>query len=125
MITLAMGFDSITGAAIILLGGCVGFSTGTLMNSTTLVAQEIVELPPYSGIGYRALCFVIFLVITNIYLIRYATRIRKDPTLSPMYDLDMEELAAVFIGLAAVVGFLSGAPRLLCPLYLLMVAKKC
>ena len=30
MITMAMGLDSIVGAAIILLGGCVGFSTGPL-----------------------------------------------------------------------------------------------
>lgn len=152
MITMAMGLDSITGAAIILLGGCVGFSTGMLNPSTTLVAQEIAGLPPYSGLGYRAICFVVFLVVTNIYLIRYATKIRRDPTLSPMYELDkdnemknqdidsfgaltvrktlvivslvaalaamvygsieykwgMEELAAVFIGLAVVVGFLSG-----------------
>lgn len=152
MITMAMGLDSITGAAIILLGGCVGFSTGMLNPSTTLVGQEIAGLPPYSGLGYRAICFVVFLVITNIYLIRYATKIRRDPTLSPMYELDkdnemknqdidsfgaltvrktlvivslvaalaamvygsieykwgMEELAAVFIGLAVVVGFLSG-----------------
>lgn len=152
MITMAMGLDSIVGAAIILLGGCVGFSTGTLNPSTTLVAQEIAELDPYSGIGYRWVCFVVFLVVTNIYLIRYATKIRKNPELSPMYELDknnemknidmdsfgeltprkvlivlslaaalglmvyggicwdwgMQELAAVFIGLAVVVGFLSG-----------------
>ena len=152
MITMAMGLDSIVGAAIILLGGCVGFSTGTLNPSTTLVAQEIAELPPYSGIGYRIVCFAVFLIVTNIYLIRYATKIRRDPTLSPMYELDkdnemkhldmdsfgaltlrkglivaalaaalalmvyggikfswdMEELAAVFIGLAVVVGFFAG-----------------
>ena len=152
MITMAMGLDSIVGAAIILLGGCVGYSTGTLNPSTTLVAQEIAELPPYSGIGYRIVCFAVFLIVTNIYLIRYATKIRRDPTLSPMYELDkdnemkhldmdsfgaltlrkglivaalaaalalmvyggikfswdMEELAAVFIGLAVVVGFLAG-----------------
>ena len=152
MITMAMGLDSIVGAAIILLGGCVGFSTGTLNPSTTLIAQDIAELTPYSGLGYRALCFVVFLVITNVYLVRYALKIRKDPTLSPMYELDktsdlketdldsfgaltvrkvliivsliaalaamvyggiaygwdMPELAAVFIGLAVVVGFLSG-----------------
>ena len=152
MITMAMGLDSIVGAAIILLGGCVGFSTGTLNPSTTLVAQEIAELPPYSGIGYRIVCFAVFLIVNNIYLIRYATKIRRDPTLSPMYELDkdnemkhldmdsfgaltlrkglivaalaaalalmvyggikfswdMEELAAVFIGLAVVVGFLAG-----------------
>lgn len=152
MITLAMGLDSITGAAIILLGGAVGFSTGMLNPSTTVVAQEIAELPTFSGIQYRAVCFVVFLIITNIYLVRYALKIHKDPDKSPMYefdsqneqkeldidsfgsmnlrktliilsliaalvgmvigsvkfDWDMEELAATFIGLAVVVGFLSG-----------------
>ena len=51
MLSLAIGLDSITGAAIILLGGAIGFSTGTLNPNTTLVAQKIAELPPYSGIG--------------------------------------------------------------------------
>ncbi len=87
MITLAMGLDSIVGAAIILLGGAVGFATGTVNPSTTVVAQKIAELPLFSGIQYRAVCFVVFLIITNIYLVRYALKIRKNPELSPMYDL--------------------------------------
>ena len=152
MITLAMGLDSIVGAAIILLGGAVGFATGTVNPSTTVVAQKIAELPLFSGIQYRAVCFVVFLIITNIYLVRYALKIRKNPELSPMYDLDsqneqkdldidsfgtmdvrktliiialvaalagmvvgsvkfgwdMPELAAVFVGLGIVVGFIAG-----------------
>ena len=152
MITLAMGLDSIVGAAIILLGGAVGFATGTVNPSTTVVAQKIAELPLFSGIQYRAVCFVVFLIITNIYLVRYALKIRKHPELSPMYDLDsqneqkdldidsfgtmdvrktliiialvaalagmvvgsvkfgwdMPELAAVFVGLGIVVGFIAG-----------------
>ena len=90
MMAMAMGLDSITGAAIILLGGAVGFSTGTLNINTTIVAQKIAELPLYSGIGYRSICFVVYYVITNIYLIRYATKIKKNPELSPMYDLDQQ-----------------------------------
>lgn len=88
MLALAMGLDSITGAAIILLGGAVGFSTGTLNISTTIVAQKIANLPLYSGLKYRAICFVVFYIITNIYLIRYAMKIKRNPRLSPMYDLD-------------------------------------
>lgn len=88
MISIAMGFDSIVGAAIILLGGAVGFSTGTLNVNTTIVAQEIAGLPPYSGLSYRAICFVVFYIVTNIYLVRYALKIKKDKTLSPMYELD-------------------------------------
>ena len=90
MMTLAMGLDSITGAAIILLGGAIGFSTGTLNPSTTLVAQKIAELPLYSGIGYRAVSFAVYYVVTNIFLVRYALRVKKNPKLSPMYDLDQE-----------------------------------
>jgi len=91
MLARAMGFDSIVGASLILLGGAVGFSTGTLNPSTTVIAQKLAELPLYSGIGYRAFAFVVFLIVTNIYLIRYAKKIRKNPELSPMYDLDKKD----------------------------------
>ena len=88
MMAFAMGLDSITGASIILLGGAIGFSTGPLNINTTIVAQKIAGLPLYSGVGYRFICFAVFYVITNIYLIRYALKIQKHPELSPMYELD-------------------------------------
>ena len=90
MLSYALGLDSIVGVGIILLGGAIGFSTGTLQINTTLVAQEIAGLQPYSGIGYRFVYLVVFYVITNAYLIRYAMKIQKDPQLSPMYELDQQ-----------------------------------
>ncbi len=89
MFAKVLGFDSIVGAGIILLGGAVGFSTGTLNVNTTIVAQNIAGLPPYSGIGFRAVCFVVFYIVTNIYLIRYAKKVRVNPEYSYMYDLDV------------------------------------
>ena len=88
MLALSLGLDSIVGVGIILLGGAIGFSTGTLNISTTLVAQKIAELPVYSGIGYRWVCFAVYYVITSLWLVRYAKKIQKNPELSPMYDLD-------------------------------------
>ncbi|MDO5715707.1 MAG: Na+/H+ antiporter NhaC family protein [Tissierellia bacterium] len=90
LIALAMGFDSIVGASIILLGGAVGFSTGTLNVNTTIVAQEIAGLAPYSGLSFRVICFIVFYIVTNIYLVRYALKIKADPSKSPMYELDQE-----------------------------------
>lgn len=90
MMAFAMGLDSITGASIILLGGAIGFATGPLNINTTIVAQKIADLPLYSGVGYRFVCFGVFYVVTNIYLIRYAMKVLKNPELSPMYDLDKE-----------------------------------
>ena len=132
MMAFAMGLDSITGASIILLGGAIGFSTGPLNINTTIVAQKIAGLPLYSGVGYRFICFAVFYVITNIYLIRYALKIQKHPELSPMYELDilimlvffaslilivyggikldwdMSETASVFLALAVIEGVLGG-----------------
>lgn len=88
MLSLSMGFDSIVGVAIILLGGAIGFATGTLNINTTLVAQKIAELPNYSGIGYRWVCFGVFYVITCIFVVRYANKVKKNPSFSYTYDLD-------------------------------------
>lgn len=88
MLALSLGLDSIVGVGIILLGGAIGFATGTLNVSTTLVAQKIAELPNYSGIGYRWVCFAVYYVITCFLLVRYAKKVQKNPELSPMYDLD-------------------------------------
>ena len=88
MLAMSLGLDSIVGVGIILLGGAIGFSTGTLNVSTTLIAQKIAELPNYSGIGYRWVCFVVYYIVTCLWLVRYAKKIQKNPELSPMYDLD-------------------------------------
>lgn len=88
MIMMAFGFDSICAAAILIIGGGIGFSTGTLNPNTTAISQKIAEMPLYSGIGYRFVCMAVFLVFSNIYLIRYARKIRSTPSLSPMYELD-------------------------------------
>jgi len=90
VIALAMGLDSITGVSIILLGGAIGFSTAGLNINTAILAQKISGVPLYSGLGYRAVCFVVFLVITNIYLVRYVMKISKTPAYSPMYELDLQ-----------------------------------
>ena len=90
MFALSLGYDSIVGVSLILLGGAVGFSTGMLNLNTTIISQRIAELPLYSGIGYRFVCFVVYLAATAIYLIRYAKKVKKDPKLSPMYEEDLQ-----------------------------------
>lgn len=98
VIALALGLDSITGVAIILLGGAIGFSTAGLNINTAVLAQTIAGVPVYSGLPFRAVCFVTFLVVTNLYLVRYAIRISRNPELSPVYTLDQsrEERQADF-----------------------------
>ena len=120
MLAMAMGLDSITGEAIMVLGGAIGFSTGTFNMFTTVVAQDIAELPAYSGLWYRAVCFVVFYIVTNWYLIRYAKKIKKNPTMSPMFDLDQEMKAEEATMDLEAASELTG--RMLAPLVLLVIA---
>ena len=120
MLAMAMGLDSITGEAIMVLGGAIGFSTGTFNMFTTVVAQDIAELPAYSGLWYRAVCFVVFYIVTNWYLIRYAKKIKKNPTMSPMFDLDQEMKAEEATMDLDAASELTG--RMLTPLVLLVIA---
>lgn len=85
---IAMGYDSITGAALILCGGAIGFA-GEMMNPFALqVAQGIAGLPALSGMWFRAIIFTTFLIVTVAWIMRYARRVKVDPTLSSMYEFD-------------------------------------
>lgn len=87
---LAMKFDSLTAVAIVLVGAGAGF-TGSIMNPYTEgVAQSIAGLPVFSGLEFRAAILVVMTIIAIVYVMRYAGKIKKDPTKSPMYEIDLE-----------------------------------
>ncbi len=91
MICLALGLDSITAIAIMTGGTACGFATGMLQPSTTLIAQELAGLPPFSGLWYRAICFVLYMILTGFLIWRYTVKISRNPEASPTYDLDKAE----------------------------------
>lgn len=88
IVCLSLGLDSMTGAAIMLLGVGVGYSTGALQTVSTAVAQNIAGLPVFSGMGYRFFCFAVCLIPTGIMLVSYVRKIQKNPNASLTYDLD-------------------------------------
>ncbi|BES64947.1 YfcC family protein [Gottschalkiaceae bacterium SANA] len=87
----SMGFDALVGVSMVMLGGAIGFGTGTLNPFSTGVAQTIAELPMFSGIGFRFASLVVFLIVTNIYIIRYAKKIRSNPESSIVFELEQQE----------------------------------
>ena len=89
-LSLALGYDSIVGLSISFVGAGVGFA-GAFINPFTIgVAQGIAELPPASGMGYRLIVWIIVTLIAIVYIMRYAQRVEKDKTHSPMYEIDEE-----------------------------------
>ncbi len=87
-LAISMGYDSITGVGMVYLGAHVGFA-GAFLNPFTIgVAQDMAGLPLFSGIGYRLACWAVLTLFLMSFLLIYASRIRKDPKKSPMYELD-------------------------------------
>jgi len=82
---VAMGYDAIYGMAIVALGTLVGFASATTNPFTVGIQQSIAGVPLYSGIGFRWICFVVFMGIAIVYLLLYGRKVAKDPTISPVY----------------------------------------
>jgi len=97
MIALAylLGWDAMTGLGMSLLAVAFGFSAALANPFTIGIAQRLAEVPVFSGIGLRALVFVTIYVILCIFLIRYAKKIEKNPSLSPTFE-DDENLRSRF-----------------------------
>ena len=90
IIARSIGYDAIVGVSMVALGGAIGFSTGTFNPFTTGVAQSLAGLPIFSGLGYRFVCLVVFLIVTNIYIIWYAKKIKANPESSVVYEMEQE-----------------------------------
>jgi uncharacterized ion transporter superfamily protein YfcC len=87
-LALSLGYDSIVGVAIPFLGAASGFAAAAFNPFTVGVAQGLANLPLYSGLGYRLIVWVIGTTITITFVMVYAAKIKKDPTKSPVYELD-------------------------------------
>lgn len=89
-ICLALGYDSITGVAIPLVGAHIGFASAFLNPFNVGIAQGIADVPLFSGIGYRVICWGISTAVGVFFLLYYVRKLSKNPEASPMYAEDTE-----------------------------------
>ena len=87
-LAISMGYDSITGVAMVFVAAGLGFA-GAILNPFTIgIAQGIAELPLFSGIEYRFVCWLVINFIGFFFILRYAGRVKKDPKRSLVYEED-------------------------------------
>jgi uncharacterized ion transporter superfamily protein YfcC len=87
-LALALGYDSITGAAIPFVGSTAGFATAFFNPFTVGVAQGIAGVPPFSGAGFRVGLWFVCTAVTIAFVTWHAHRVYRDPTKSPTYAMD-------------------------------------
>lgn len=84
----ALGYDSLVGIAIPLVGTGVGFGAAFTNPFTVGIAQGIAELPPFSGMEYRLVAWTVLTAIAMMFIMRYAAKTKRHPQTSLVYQLD-------------------------------------
>ena len=88
-----LGYDSIVGTAIPFLGAAAGFAAAFFNPFTVGIAQSIAGIPLYSGLGYRLVTWVVGTGVMIAYVVWYARQVKRDPSISPVRDIDLEREA--------------------------------
>ena len=82
---VAAGYDTITAVAVILLGAGVGVLGSTVNPFATGIASGFAGVSLGQGIVLRLLILVVGMAAAIFYVMRYAEKVRKDPTKSLTY----------------------------------------
>ena len=84
MIPLAksLGYDEFIGVCMVYVAAHVGFA-GAMLNPFTIgIAQNMSELPLFSGIEYRTFCWLVLMAVAIIFVLFQASGVRKQGLLA-------------------------------------------
>lgn len=85
-IMVRVGYDSITAISISLIGSQVGCIGSTVNPFATGVASETIHISPGDGIVPRLIFFIMILIISIIYVMHYAVKVKEDPQNSVVFE---------------------------------------
>ena len=91
-VMMSVGFDSLTGVAIILLGSQIGCLASTLNPFATVIASDTAGISSASGLLLRVIFWIVLTGLSTYYVYRYADKVQKDPTKSLTYATREEDL---------------------------------
>jgi len=87
-LAISMGYDSIVGVSMCFVAAGLGFA-GAMLNPFTIgIAQGLSDIPLFSGIEYRFICWIIINIVGIGFVLRYAKKVKKNPKRSIVYDDD-------------------------------------
>jgi uncharacterized ion transporter superfamily protein YfcC len=92
-VMIAAGYDSLVGAAVLLLGCGIGVLGSTVNPFATGIASGIAGVPISEGLIGRLVILLLGLAIGIFFVMRYADRVKRDPSRSVVYDMKAENEA--------------------------------
>ena len=86
-VMIAAGYDALTGALVILLGAGIGVLGSTVNPFATGIASGFADVSLSDGLPLRVFLLVAGLAVGIWFVLRYAERVRRDPTTSLVHDM--------------------------------------
>ena len=85
-IFIAAKYDAIVALASIYIGSSIGTMVSTINPFSTIIASNSAGINWTNGIEGRVIMLIVGLVICILYIIRYAQKVKKDPSKSIIFD---------------------------------------
>lgn len=92
-IAIALGYDVLVGISIAFISIVVGWTAGPSNPWTVGIGHSLAGLPMFSGFGYRLIVFVVLMIVSIIFVLGYAKKVKKDPTKSLVYETHIKNNA--------------------------------
>lgn len=95
---MVAGYDAIVCIAALYMGSSIGTMFSTVNPFSSVIASNAAGIAFTNGLIFRSVGLVIATIITIVYIVKYAEKIKKDPSKSLIFD-QKEELEAKFLHL--------------------------
>src|SRR5436305_13248831 len=92
-VMIAAGYDALTGASVVLLGAGIGVLGSTVNPFATGIASDFADVSLSDGLVLRLVLLIAGLAIGIFFVLRYAERVRKDPSKSLVYAMKADNEA--------------------------------
>ena len=91
-LALSLGYDSLVGMAISGFACLIAFAVAPFNPFTVGTSHTIAELPMYSGWQLRMVVLICVCALSLVWLLRYAKKVKDDPSKSLVADVDTSSL---------------------------------
>ena len=85
---IGLKMDALAAVGIMVVGYGIGYGVAAINPFTVMIAQEVAEVPPTSGMWYRLVLLVPFFLVGWHHVQKYALSVRKNPSASLMYNIE-------------------------------------
>lgn len=84
----SLGYDRVVGFHIVRTSAWIGFAASTINPYVITLAQEMSGLPLLSGLLFRVIVYIVFMLISSTFFLRYAKKVKEDPKNSILYGYE-------------------------------------